>query len=45
MLYKWMMILEWDEYMEIYIGLYTNVWIDKRKDEKSSEVNWHTRDK
>ena len=27
----------------IYIGLYTNVWIDLRKDEKFSEVNWHTR--
>ena len=29
----------------IYNGLYTHVWIDRRKDEKSSEVNWHTRDK
>ena len=26
----------------IYIDLYTNIWIDMRKDEKSSEVNWHT---
>ena len=43
MLYKWMMILEWDMIDEIYIGLYTNIWIDLRKDEKFSEVNWHTR--
>ena len=27
----------------IYIGLYTNIWIDLRKDEKFSEVNWRTR--
>ena len=48
MLNKWMMILEWDpedtEMMDgIYIGLYTNVSIDMKKDEKFSQVNWHTR--
>ena len=48
MLYKWMMILEWDtedtEMMDgIYIGLYTIIWIHMKKDEKFSEVNWHTR--
>ena len=30
MLYKWMMILEWDMTYEIYMGLYTNATMEEK---------------